>query len=161
LSAEELPKHWNSRLETWNALKQQQAQNTSSGVEMAHANCDHDSHVHLSVLGSPESQIMTYAAGVSTPLDLLPPKDEARKTAIVALLDGEVWDLTRPIPPNVKTVEILDFNHPLGADTFWHSSAHILGQALEFFYREHQVNLSDGPALTDGGFFYDLHIRVC
>jgi len=94
-------------------------------------------------------------AGITKPADLVP--QQLRKTALVALVDGEPWDLQRPIfkPGHV---EIVDSTHSLGKDTLWHSSAHVLGQALEYFYRMHDVHLSDGPALEEGGFFYDLYV---
>ena len=45
--------------------------------------------------------------------------------------DGEqLWDLERPLEKSVK-LEFLDFEHPEGKRVFWHSSAHILGEASE------------------------------
>lgn len=49
------------------------------------------------------------------------------------------------------SLELLDFNTPEGKQTFWHSSAHLLGWALENVYGGF---LTHGPPLTEG-FFYD------
>lgn len=52
-------------------------------------------------------------------------------------------------------LEFLPFSDPHGRETFWHSSAHILGSALEHLYNGY---LTHGPPLKQGGFFYDIYI---
>jgi len=61
-----------------------------------------------------------------------------------------LWDLSRPLEGSCR-MELLKFDHPQGQDVFWHSSAHILGQAME---REFGCHLTIGPAL-ESGFYYD------
>jgi len=61
-----------------------------------------------------------------------------------------LWDLTRPIEGSCR-MELLKFDSPQGQDVFWHSSSHMLGQALEQNFGCH---LTIGPAL-DSGFYYD------
>jgi len=61
-----------------------------------------------------------------------------------------LWDMTRPLEGSCR-MELLKFDHPQGQDVFWHSSAHILGQAME---REFGCHLTIGPAL-ESGFYYD------
>lgn len=51
-------------------------------------------------------------------------------------------------------LELLDFEDPTGKSAFWHSSAHLLGQALEQIYGAH---LTIGPPLQKG-FYYDSYI---
>jgi len=63
------------------------------------------------------------------------------------------WDLKRPLEGSCK-LELLKFDSDEGKDTFWHSSAHILGQALE---NEFGVHLTIGPPL-DNGFYYDSYM---
>ena len=70
-------------------------------------------------------------------------------------VDGNLWDLARPLESDVKLV-FYDFEHPEGKAVFWHSSAHILGEACECHYGCH---LSHGPP-TDDGFFYDMSINA-
>lgn len=55
------------------------------------------------------------------------------KRTVVARLDGDnekLWDLDRPFEASCK-LELLDFNDPTGKTVFWHSSAHVLGEACE------------------------------
>ncbi|CAE7901656.1 THRRS [Symbiodinium necroappetens] len=85
---------------------------------------------------------------------------ESLKQCVVADVEDEVeeqdpeqsvlWDLTRPLEGSCR-MELLKFDDPKGQDVFWHSSAHILGQALE---REFGCHLTIGPAL-ESGFYYD------
>ncbi|GAP93073.1 putative threonyl-tRNA synthetase [Rosellinia necatrix] len=72
---------------------------------------------------------------------------------IIAKVDGELWDLDRPLEKSCK-LELLDFNHPDGKLVFWHSSAHVLGEASE---RHFGCHLCNGPPTTDPpGFYYDM-----
>ncbi|EGW31902.1 uncharacterized protein SPAPADRAFT_61003 [Spathaspora passalidarum NRRL Y-27907] len=73
---------------------------------------------------------------------------------VIAKVNGTLWDLPRPLEGDVK-LEFLDFEHPEGKAVFWHSSAHILGEACECHYGSH---LSHGPP-TEDGFFYDMSIN--
>lgn len=52
-------------------------------------------------------------------------------------------------------VEFLAFQDPLGKETFWHSSAHVLGSAIEHIFHGY---LTHGPPLKQGGFFYDIYV---
>jgi len=84
-------------------------------------------------------------------------------------VDGELWDLERPLEKSVK-LELLDFENPegelprnwlshvfisrvvTGKKVFWHSSAHVLGEAAE---RHYGCHLCLGPPTNDG-FFYEM-----
>lgn len=74
------------------------------------------------------------------------------QNAIVAKVDGQMWDLHRPLLGDCK-LELLKWDAPEAQKVFWHSSAHILGQALE---RKFDAHLCTGPPLEDGGFYYDV-----
>jgi len=78
------------------------------------------------------------------------PKDRAGQI-VVAKVDGQVWDLDRPLEKDSKVV-YLTFEDPEGRDVFWHSSAHVLGECAE---HEYGCRLSHGPP-TAMGFFYDM-----
>ncbi|KAK7461132.1 threonyl-tRNA synthetase [Stygiomarasmius scandens] len=73
---------------------------------------------------------------------------------VIAKVDGEVWDLERPLEASCK-LELLDFDDPEGKRVFWHSSAHVLGEAAE---RHYGCHLCLGPP-TDDGFFYEMGIQ--
>jgi threonyl-tRNA synthetase len=64
-----------------------------------------------------------------------------------------LWDLSRPLVGNVALLEFLKFENddPDAKTVFWHSSAHVLGEALEHAFG---VKLTIGPPLA-GGFYYD------
>lgn len=68
---------------------------------------------------------------------------------------GEGWmeyDATRPLEGNCH-IELFQFSDDKGRETFWHSSAHVLGETLEL---EFGVHLTHGPP-TEDGFFYDSY----
>lgn len=53
-------------------------------------------------------------------------------------------------------LELLDFDTPEGQHAFWHSSAHVLGQALEKEFAESKLCI--GPPVEEGGFYYDVYM---
>ncbi|TAQ87363.1 hypothetical protein B7494_g4336 [Chlorociboria aeruginascens] len=76
------------------------------------------------------------------------------KRTIVAKLNGDpeqLWDLERPLEANCK-LELLSFEDDLGKKVFWHSSAHILGEASE---RRFGCSLCIGPPI-ESGFYYEM-----
>jgi threonyl-tRNA synthetase len=72
---------------------------------------------------------------------------------VISRVDGELWDLERPFEKSGK-LELLDFDHPEGKKVFWHSSAHILGEACE---RHYGCALCIGPPVDDG-FYYEMSL---
>jgi len=64
-----------------------------------------------------------------------------------------LWDMSRPLEGSCK-LELLKWDHPKGSEAFWHSSAHMLGSALEQLYGGH---LCVGPPL-ESGFYYDIFV---
>lgn len=76
------------------------------------------------------------------------------KLCIVAKVDGKLYDLHRPFEADC-TLELLKFDNPEAKEVFWHSSSHILGQAMERYY---QCHLCKGPPIETGGFFYDMSV---
>ncbi|CAN1321086.1 Probable threonine--tRNA ligase, cytoplasmic [Linum perenne] len=72
--------------------------------------------------------------------------------ALISQVNGVLWDMKRPLESDCE-LKLFTFDTDEGRDTFWHSSAHILGQALEQTYG---CKLCIGPCTTRGeGFFYD------
>jgi threonyl-tRNA synthetase len=66
---------------------------------------------------------------------------------------GELWDLNRPLVGDCN-LQLLKFDDPEGKTVFWHSSAHVLGAAIEGTYGAH---LTIGPPLQSG-FYYDSYM---
>lgn len=102
----------------------------------------------------PDGKTVEAVKGATTPLDIANgiSKGLAKKT-VVAKVDGETWDVFRPLEDNCA-LQLINFDDPDGRETFWHSSAHVLGEALEL---EYGVDLTIGPALEEG-FYYDCYM---
>ena len=72
--------------------------------------------------------------------------------ALAASINGELCDLSTPLKEG-DDVHLLDFNSPEGKEVFWHTSAHVLAQAVQLKYPG--VQLGFGPP-TEFGFYYDF-----
>jgi len=75
----------------------------------------------------------------------------ARKV-LAAEINGDIWDLERPLNEDVS-LKLLTFNDQGGKSTMWHSSAHLMAEAIEFYYPG--VKLAIGPPI-ENGFYYDI-----
>ena len=73
------------------------------------------------------------------------------KEVLVAEVNDEIIDHNTPIPNDAK-VNLLTWNEESGKNAFWHTTAHLLGAALQSLYPE--VLLGTGPAI-ENGFYYD------
>ncbi|MCC6384418.1 MAG: threonine--tRNA ligase [Bacteroidia bacterium] len=76
------------------------------------------------------------------------------RIVLAAKVNGEVRDLTRPIQVD-STLELLTWEQPEGKSTFWHSSAHLMAEALEFYYPH--IKFWVGPPV-ENGFYYDVDL---
>ena len=76
------------------------------------------------------------------------------KEVLSISVNGEVWDLTRPIEGDAH-IKLHKWGDREGKDTFWHSSAHLMAEAIEFFYPETKFGI--GPTI-DTGFYYDIDL---
>jgi threonyl-tRNA synthetase len=76
------------------------------------------------------------------------------KAVVAAEIDGQVWDLTRPITKDVA-FKLLKFEDDNGKKTFWHSSAHLMAEALESLYPG--VKFGIGPPI-EAGYYYDVDL---
>jgi threonyl-tRNA synthetase len=74
------------------------------------------------------------------------------RAALAIKVDEEVWDLARPIKKD-STVRLLTWDDDDGKKTFWHSSAHLMAEALESIYPG--IKFGIGPAI-DKGYYYDV-----
>ena len=74
------------------------------------------------------------------------------RRVLAAEVNGEVWDLNRSINTDVN-LKLLSFSDKGGKSTMWHSSAHLMAEALEFFYPG--IKLAIGPPI-ENGFYYDV-----
>ena len=100
----------------------------------------------------PDGNIRQYAAG-TTALDVAKSISEGlARVVLSAGVNGEVRDLTRPINEDARIV-FYKWDDKEGKSTFWHSSAHLLAEALEALYPG--IKLGIGPPI-ENGFYYDV-----
>jgi len=101
----------------------------------------------------PDGAVVNGVAGETTPLDVARGISAGLASSVViAKVNGTLWDGERPLEGDCS-LELLKFDSPEGQHVFWHSSAHLLGQALELLLG---AKLCIGPPLDDqGGFYYD------
>lgn len=76
------------------------------------------------------------------------------RNVLAAKVNGEVWDSTRAIEADA-TVQLLTWNDEEGKSTFWHSSAHLMAEAIEALYPGTKFGI--GPAI-ENGFYYDIDL---
>ncbi|KAL8557064.1 hypothetical protein ACS0TY_004512 [Phlomoides rotata] len=89
----------------------------------------------------------------TTPLDVAKEISKSlASNALISKVNGVLWDMNRPLEDDCE-LALFTFDTDEGRDTFWHSSAHILGESLEQTYG---CKLCIGPCTTRGeGFYYD------
>ncbi len=102
----------------------------------------------------PDGAVREYEAGVSA-LDVAKSISEglARKV-LAAEVDGEVWDAFRPIENDAR-LKLLTWDDTGGKSTFWHSSAHLMAEALQSIYPD--TKFAIGPPI-EAGFYYDIDL---
>ncbi|KAJ3304711.1 threonyl-tRNA synthetase [Kappamyces sp. JEL0829] len=110
---------------------------------------EYDQYVAVTL---PDGKVVDGTAWETTPLMVAVglAKSLAERT-VIAKVDGVLFDLTRPLEKSCN-LQLLDFESDDGKKVFWHSSAHVLGEACEGHYGCH---LCIGPPIEDG-FYYEM-----
>ena len=102
----------------------------------------------------PDGSRQEYQRG-STGLDIATSISEGlARNVLAAKVNGEVWDAFRPIEQDAE-VQLLTWNDDDGKAAFWHSSAHLLAEALQELYPG--VKFGIGPPIANG-FYYDVDL---
>lgn len=100
----------------------------------------------------PDNSVREFAEGI-TPAEIARSISPAlAKEVFAATVNGEIWDLTRPITSDAS-VKLHKWEDPEARHAFWHSSAHLMAEALEKLYPG--IKLGIGPAI-ENGFYYDV-----
>ncbi|WAQ98892.1 SYTC2-like protein [Mya arenaria] len=131
------PEFLASRLELWDKLKKEYD-------DWVAAQERKDIKVTL-----PDGKVVEGKAWETTPQGLA-------DNTVIAKVNEELWDLDRPLEKDA-TLQLLKFDDKDGEYVFWHSSAHILGEAMECMYGGH---LCYGPPI-ESGFYYDMWSDRC
>lgn len=102
----------------------------------------------------PDGAVKEFESGV-TAFDVAKSISEGlAKKVLAADINGEVWDATRPIN-NDASLKLLTWDDAGGKSTFWHSSAHLMAEAVEAAFPG--VKFWVGPAI-EKGFYYDMDL---
>ena len=100
----------------------------------------------------PDGSVKEFENGV-TPLAVAESiSSRLAQDVLVAEIDGEAWDLMRPIEKDAA-IKLFKWDDAEGKHAFWHSSAHLLAEALQILYPG--IKFGIGPAL-ESGFYYDV-----
>lgn len=100
----------------------------------------------------PDKSIREFEPGVSG-IDIAKNISNSLAREVVAVsVNNEIWDATRPITSDASLV-LHKFDTPEGKHAFWHSSAHLMAEALEALYPG--IKFGIGPAI-ENGFYYDV-----
>jgi threonyl-tRNA synthetase len=100
----------------------------------------------------PDGSQRTYDSEISA-MDVAKDISEGlARNVLAAKVNGEVWDASRPLPAETL-LQLLTWNDLDGKSTFWHSSAHLMAEALEALYPG--IKLAIGPPI-ENGFYYDV-----
>ncbi len=100
----------------------------------------------------PDNTVRQYETGI-TALEIAQSISEGlARNVLSAKVDSEVWDATRPINHDAS-LKLLTWNDPEGKATMWHSSAHLMAEAVEQLYPGAKFGI--GPDI-ENGFYYDI-----
>jgi threonyl-tRNA synthetase len=102
----------------------------------------------------PDGSVREYEKGVSALGVAQSISAGLAKSVLAAEVNGVVWDLTRPINTD-SSLKLLKFDDDNGKKTFWHSSAHLMAEALESEFPG--VKFGIGPPL-ENGYYYDVDL---
>ena len=102
----------------------------------------------------PDGSVRDYNKGASAMDVALSISEGLARNVLAAKVDGFVQDANLPIHENAQ-LQLLTWSDLEGKSTMWHSSAHIMAEALEFYYPG--IKLAIGPPITNG-FYYDIDL---
>lgn len=139
------------RLRVWAAARDRAAAAEAAAAAVAAADAGGGSRIAVRL---PDGGVKEGTAGVTSPMDIAMGISETLgRKALVALVDGAPWDMLRPLQADCE-LKICGFDSAEGKNVLWHSTAHMLGEAMECKYKG---ELCIGPPLEDG-FYYDIHV---
>lgn len=100
----------------------------------------------------PDGKVIPAKSWETCPLDIAKSISKSlSEKVVIAKVDNVLWDLTRVFEKSCK-LQLIDFESDEGKMVFWHSSAHVLGEACELNYHCH---LCIGPPIEEG-FYYEM-----
>ncbi|XP_031636637.1 threonine--tRNA ligase 1, cytoplasmic [Contarinia nasturtii] len=135
------PEYIKSRLVLWDQLKKKYDEEVALKARVP---------INVTL---PDGKIVEGTSWQSSPYDIAKTISQGLADAtVIAKVNNVLWDLDRPLEGDC-TLQLLKFDDPEAEAVFWHSSAHILGEAMEHIYCGH---LCYGPPI-ENGFYYDMY----
>ncbi len=102
----------------------------------------------------PDNSVREFESGISG-LDIAESISSSLAREVLSIsVNGEVWDLSRPISGDAS-IKLFLWDDREGKETFWHSSAHMMAEAIGYFYPGTKFGI--GPTV-DNGFYYDIDL---
>ena len=102
----------------------------------------------------PDKNVREYPDGVNGLEIANSLSNSLAKEVLAVLVNGEIYDATRPISTDAE-IKLFKWDDEEGKHAFWHSSAHLMAEALEYFYPG--IKLGIGPTI-ENGFYYDVDL---
>jgi len=102
----------------------------------------------------PDSSVREFESGVTGIQIAEAISNRLAKDVLSVSVNGEVWDLTRPITSDAA-IKLYTWDDREGKETFWHSSAHLMAEAIESYFPGTRFGI--GPTV-DNGFYYDIDL---
>ncbi len=100
----------------------------------------------------PDASVREYAEGTTSLQIAESISSRLAQDVLAAKVNGEIWDLTRPLSTDA-TVNLLKWDDEDGKHAYWHSSAHLMAEAVQILYPHAKFGI--GPAI-ENGFYYDI-----
>ena len=102
----------------------------------------------------PDGSVRAFESGISG-LEIAKSLSNSLAREVLSVnVNDELWDLTRPIPEDA-TIKLNKWDDEDGKHAFWHSSAHLMAEAIELLYPGTKFGI--GPAI-ENGFYYDVDL---
>src|SRR5690554_343419 len=102
----------------------------------------------------PDGTVKNYPAGITAMEVAIDISEGLARNVLSAEVNGEIVDANRPITSDA-TVSLLTWNDEGGKSTMWHSSAHLMTEAIQHFYPK--AKFAIGPPI-ENGFYYDIDL---
>ena len=102
----------------------------------------------------PDGTVKNYPAGITAMEVAIDISEGLARNVLSAEVNGEIVDANRPITSDA-TVSLLTWNDEGGKSTMWHSSAHLMAEAIQHFYPK--AKFAIGPPI-ENGFYYDIDL---
>ncbi|KAI5737619.1 hypothetical protein M8J76_015078 [Diaphorina citri] len=137
------PSYIQERITLWDKLKKQYDEEIAAKVP---------EEIQVTL---PDGKIVPAKSWRTTPYDVAAGISKGlADSTIIAKVNGVLWDLDRPLETNCKLELLNKFDNEEASSVFWHSTAHVLGEAME---RVYGGCLCYGPPI-ENGFYYDMYL---